>query len=129
MDPSKLLLDSHVLIWLIMGEKFLGSATRQKIDQAGAVYVSAATVWELNIKTARGQIQLPPDFEALIARTGFVELPVTFAHAKLIRTIQTAHADPFDKMLLAQGLAENLPFVTADKVLLSSKYQTIDAGQ
>lgn len=127
MDLSRLLLDSHVLIWWINGEKALGSDTRQKIDQAEAVYVSAGTIWELNIKTALGQMQLPNNFEALIAHTGFVELPVTFAHAKLIRTIQTSHADPFDKILLAQGLAEGIPLVTADKVLLSSKYQTIDA--
>lgn len=127
MAPSRLLLDSHILVWLVNGEKRIGSGTLQKIHQAEIVYISAASVWELNIKAALGQMQLPSGFETLITRSGFVELPVTFAHAKSVRAIKTAHADPFDKMLLAQGLIENLPLITADKVLLSSKYQTIDA--
>lgn len=118
MVPSRLLLDSHILVWLINGEKGIGAGGLEMIHQASEVYVSAASVWELNIKTALGQMTLPEDFEDNITRTGFVELPIRFTHARAVRAIQMAHADPFDRLLVAQAKVEGLAFLTADKTLL-----------
>ncbi len=64
MAPSNILLGSHVLIWLINNEKGIGQQARELIDQAAVVYVSAASIGELNIKKALGQIELPHTFEA-----------------------------------------------------------------
>lgn len=121
MVPSNtLLLDSHVLIWLLNEEKGIGQQTRDLIDQAQAVHISAASIWELNIKKALGQINLSETFEADVLKTGFLELPVTFIHSRAIADIGLAQGDPFDKLLVAQAKTEGLLFLTADRSIIAT---------
>lgn len=119
MVPPKLLLDSHVLVWLIKGEKGIGRQARALIDQAPAIYISAATIWELNIKVALKRMTLSEVFEAKVLKTGFLELPVSFGHSRAIRDIQLPQGDPFDKLLVATASVEGLLFLTADISTLS----------
>lgn len=120
MVPASILLDSHVLVWWINEEKGIGAEAMRLINEAPKVYVSAASIWELRIKAALGQIPLSETFEADILQTGFVELPVTFVHSKAIRDILLPQGDPFDKLLIAAASVERLLFLTADTSALAT---------
>jgi len=81
---------------------------------AEVLFVSAATIWEIAIKTARGRLRIDADPVAVVAAAGFRPLPITWAHADLAGRLPDHHADPFDRMLIAQAMVEGLPLVTAD---------------
>jgi PIN domain nuclease of toxin-antitoxin system len=108
------LLDSHVLLWALSGSAKLSRKALAVIHQAPEVYVSAASAWELAIKAAVGKLRSPDDLEQEIQRSGFLPLPVTFAHAAAAAKLPLLHRDPFDRMLVAQASVESLTLVTAD---------------
>lgn len=80
------------------------------------MYVSAASAWEVAIKTAIGRLRPTRTVEAAAADSGFLELPVTFQHAERITELPPHHRDPFDRMLVAQAAVEELALVTRDRV-------------
>jgi PIN domain nuclease of toxin-antitoxin system len=112
-----LLLDTHVLLWWCADSRRLGAVGRSVISRADAVYVSAASAWEVSIKLALGRLRLQDPFATLVAQSGFEELPVTFQHAEHVLSLPPHHSDPFDRMLLAQAQVEALTFVTHDRQL------------
>jgi PIN domain nuclease of toxin-antitoxin system len=82
------------------------------------VAVSSATVWEIAIKAAIGRIVFPIDqFDDLARRMGFEPLPILPAHAIFAGSLPRYHANPFDRMLIAQGMVENLILVTSDNIM------------
>jgi PIN domain nuclease of toxin-antitoxin system len=114
----RLLLDTHVFIWAVVGSPRLISKTRAQIEAAEAVYVSAASIWEIAIKARLGKIE--GDAQALvdaIDASGFHELAVTARHAAAVEKLPLHHADPFDRLLLAQAFSEPLHLLTADREL------------
>ena len=115
-----LLLDSHCAYWLVSGHPGLGPEARRRIDEATAVHVSAATVWEMSIKSLTGKIDLPSGFVAALTAQGLVHLPITSEQAEGVRTLPDAlrRHDPFDRLLVAQARALGLTLLTADRVLL-----------
>ena len=114
----RLLLDTHVFIWWTGAEPGLGAAARDLIaDPDNAVFVSAATAWEVAIKRAKGTLDAPADVRPAIAASGFVELPIELGHAVAAGALPVHHRDPFDRMLVAQARLEALALVTADRVL------------
>lgn len=114
----RLLLDTHVYLWAVAGAPRLGPAARRLIEGADQVYVSAVSIWEAAIKARLGKLQVDPhELAAAIEPSGFIELPVRAAHAAGVGGLDLHHNDPFDRLLLAQALAEPLRFVTADAVL------------
>jgi len=124
---SGLLLDTHVLLWLLDDNPRLGARTRERINETAAVYVSAASTWELSIKAAIGKLTLPDDVGAAIDRSGLRDLPVTRAHTLQSTLTALPHKDPFDALLIAQSKAEKLTFVTADQKLLAAWPDAVDA--
>jgi PIN domain nuclease of toxin-antitoxin system len=114
----KMLLDTHALVWALSDPERLPVALRGAIEaRSNIVYVSAASVWEIAIKTAIGRIDLPiEDLSGAIAESGFLELPVTIAHAGGVRALPQHHRDPFDRMLAVQSAAENLILASRDPV-------------
>jgi PIN domain nuclease of toxin-antitoxin system len=91
---------------------------RDYLSQADAVYVSAASIWEIAIKSRLGKIDA--DTAGLvnaIEESGLQELPVSAKHAEAVATLPLHHTDPFDRLLLAQAFMEPLRLVTADKAL------------
>jgi len=108
-----LLLDTHVLIWWDEGRR-LSAASRRAIDEADDVYVSAASAWEVAIKTALGRLRPSRTMEQAAADSGFLELAVTFRHAARVATLAPHHRDPFDRLLVAQAEEEGLALVTRD---------------
>jgi PIN domain nuclease of toxin-antitoxin system len=117
-----LLLDSHVLLWWLEDAPRLGLEARDAVaDPSSTVYVSAASAWEIAIKAAlgrlRGRGQVARWLPGAIAHYRFVELPVTVRHAVEVESLPRYHADPFDRLLVAQARVEGLTLVTADAAI------------
>lgn len=113
----RLLLDTHALIWWLLGDDALSRRAREAIaDEANDVAVSAASAMEVATKFRIGKLPeaalLAQDFEAVIADQGFIELPISVHHARLAGEMNIAHKDPFDRLLIAQALAEDMVLVS-----------------
>ncbi|WP_353198182.1 type II toxin-antitoxin system VapC family toxin [Sandarakinorhabdus sp.] len=113
----RLLLDTHALIWWLLGDDALSRRAREAIaDEANDVAVSAASAMEVATKFRIGKLPeaalLAQDFEAIIADQGFIELPISVHHARLAGEMNIAHKDPFDRLLIAQALAEDMVLVS-----------------
>ena len=113
----RLLLDTHVFLWWRMGGGKLGPATRDLISNADQVFVSAASAWECAIKEGLGKLKLPAPFSLGVTDSGFDGLPIQLEHGEKTKMLPFHHRDPFDRMLLAQAICEELTLVTADKQL------------
>lgn len=116
-DVGNLLLDTHVVIWWRTDDARLADRARRAIAEAPAVFVSAASAWEVAIKQGLGRLRLPESFSHGVEDSGFHMLPVHFAHAELAGTLPRHHRDPFDRMLVAQAKIERLTLVTHDEAL------------
>lgn len=110
----RLLLDTHALLWWLAGDSGLDGSAAEAIAEAAFVAVSAASAWEIGIKQAIGKLRGPDDLAAELTANGFTELPVTVAHALAAGALPPHHADPFDRMLVAQARLEGLTVVTRD---------------
>jgi len=120
----RLLLDTQVFVWITQDSPRLTKAAKALILDASEVYVSAASIWEIAIKARLGKIDADPQQMAqAIAASGFSELPITVQHAAGVELLPDHHKDPFDRLLLAQALAEPLRLVSADGQL--AKYSDL----
>ena len=113
----RLLLDTHALIWWLAGDEALSRHAREAIaDESNPVAVSAASAMEVATKFRIGKLPdaalLARDFEAVIAGQGFDELAISVRHARLAGEMNIAHKDPFDRLLFAQALAEDMVLVS-----------------
>jgi PIN domain nuclease of toxin-antitoxin system len=117
----RLLVDTHLLLWAAASSRRLPAEARRLMeDPENDVFYSAASLWEIAIKSALRK----PDFKADVAllrpalvEMGFVELQVSGAHALKVAALPPLHKDPFDRMLVAQSLSEPLVLLTNDAVL------------
>lgn len=112
----KLLLDTHVAIWWLDGDRRLSSATRAAIESAAVVYLSVVSLWEILIKQDRGRLDLPAGFTDAL-EDDFVDLPLTLDHVLAGRALPLLHRDPFDRMLIAQAVVEEMTIVSGDRAL------------
>lgn len=117
-----LLLDTHVALWAVGGNPRLPSAARVLIaDPTNTLAVSVVTLWEIAIKHARkGAPEMPvsaSEAEIEFRRAGFSFLELKPSHAIAIGNLPAIHADPFDRMLIAQALTEPMRLVTSDKTV------------
>ncbi len=112
----RLLLDTHIFLWAVSAHPRLTPALRNRLARAEAVYVSAASLWEIAIKSRLGKIDGDPlALVAAIEESGFQELSVSARHAAAVATLPLHHADPFDRLLIAQAFTEPLHLLTADQ--------------
>lgn len=115
----RVLLDTHVFLWAVTDSRRLSEQARRSILDADAIYVSAASIWEAAIKAGLGRIEGDMgQLAGAIGSSGFMELPVTAAHAAAVARLPHHHRDPFDRLLVAQAMAEPLVLLTADAALL-----------
>ena len=114
----RLLLDTHTLLWLMEDNPRLSPSAHSLILNASEVYVSSASIWEIAIKSRLGKIEEDPEIvvEQLEA-AGLKELPVTNRHAVATARLPLLHRDPFDRLLIAQAMAELMQLLTADPQL------------
>jgi PIN domain nuclease of toxin-antitoxin system len=110
-----LLLDTHIFLWAAADDGRLAQRTRELIVAADNVYVSSASIWEIAIKARLGKLNATPDelFNELDV-LGYFELPINSAHAAMTYRLPMIHRDPFDRLLIAQAMSEDLRLVTAD---------------
>jgi PIN domain nuclease of toxin-antitoxin system len=118
----RLLLDTHIALWALIGSEKLGEiAEKLLLNGSNEVFVSAATVWEISIKHGLGRGDVPVSGERaleLFALAGYRELAVTQRHAALVETLPAIHADPFDRILVAQATAEGMALLTRDAAVI-----------
>jgi len=115
----RILLDSHTLLWYLMGDARLSVKARQAIDDiANLKLVSAASIWEIAIKVSLGKLTLSEPFDPFIPRqikqNGFGILSIDISHSATLTALPFHHRDPFDRMLIAQSLVEQIPVVGMD---------------
>jgi len=114
----KVLIDTHVLLWGIEDAAKVSDRVRTLLPSAD-VWISVASLWEIMTKVQIGKLILPTpvgDYLAVKLRmNGVSVLPLTFAHVRQLEGLPLHHRDPFDRILIAQSLEENLPLVTADQ--------------
>ncbi|MBP6013736.1 MAG: type II toxin-antitoxin system VapC family toxin [Alphaproteobacteria bacterium] len=113
----RLLLDTHSLLWWMFDDKTLSRKAEKAIaDDQNEVFVSAASAWEITTKFRVGKLPhaavVANDVAASIDAEGFKALSVSLAHAQLAGALGGDHRDPFDRMLIAQAILENMLFVT-----------------
>jgi len=114
----RIVLDTHILLWLMEEDRRLSAQARAMIADADAVYVSSVSLWEIAVKWKLGKIKEEPRIvEAQLASAGLEELAITHAHAVATAALPLLHKDPFDRMLVAQAITEPLALLTSDRKL------------
>jgi PIN domain nuclease of toxin-antitoxin system len=115
------LLDTHTLLWWLTDDDSLSAPARRVISRLGnEVLVSAASAWEIATKVRLGKLpgaeELVSDFAASLSRERFEQLAISVEHGMRAGLLPVQHKDPFDRMLAAQSLAENLTLVSNDEI-------------
>lgn len=110
----RLLLDTHSMLWALLDDLRLGMRARHAIRAAKVLFISAATVWEVAIKSALGKLTVPPDLFDQALAAGAMALPITWSHVQGVQDLPPYHADTFDRLLIAQARHEGLTLVSAD---------------
>lgn len=109
------LLDTHTLLWWLSDHPTLSEEARNIIAAPeNIIFVSAASAWEIGIKKAIGKLEAPEDLETAIAVNHFETLPITITDGLSVEKLPNYHQDPFDRMLIAQAMANNLTIITRD---------------
>ena len=116
----RLLVDTHAFLWFVVGDSKLSRTARRTLEDENAeLHLSAASVWELAIKSSLGRLTLPAPVAEYVAdkmTAGLHVLPVDWVHAAAVERLPFHHRDPFDRLLVAQAQTERLPIVTSDRV-------------
>jgi PIN domain nuclease of toxin-antitoxin system len=117
----QLLLDTHALLWWLAGDNALSVTARRAIGDAdNSIFVSAASAWEISTKHRLGKLPnaavVASDIDGLIADQGFQGLAIQLAHGQAAGALPGPHRDPFDRMLIAQAVLENLVLVSNESV-------------
>lgn len=120
MTAPSFLIDTHVLLWLDQTPERLSEHVLELLrNPRHTVYCSAASLWEIAIKQSVNKLEVAGSLTAMLARYSITELPVTGRYAELTRLLPLHHRDPFDRMLIAQAMAEQLVLITADRRMLA----------
>lgn len=125
----RLLLDTHVFLWLLAQPERLGRHLGALEDAGNDLLVSAASAWEIAIKTQLGRLELPDDPRRFVPdrlrAIGAEPLPVEHAHALAVGSLPPLHRDPFDRLLVAQARDLRLRIVTADPQIARYEVDTL----
>jgi len=114
----QVLLDTHIYLWFVGADKLLPTEAISIMDSAEAIYVSSATLWEIAIKVRTGKLKV--ELDELVEKmgpSGFHSLPILPSHTTLIAKLPMHHRDPFDRMLVAQAISEEIWLLTSDRQL------------
>ena len=115
---SRFLVDTQLLLWNVYGSRKLPARVARLFgDGRHEFHFSPASLWEIAIKAGRGRADFTADVGAIrdtLVENGFHELPITAGHAVAVASLPAIHADPFDRMLVAQAMIEPMALITAD---------------
>ena len=115
-----LLLDTHTFLWFIAGSSNLSKKARTLIEDAdNQIFLSSASLWEIAIKISLGKLKLVDSFETFIPQqlevNGIEMLNIAIGHTAVVAQLPFHHRDPFDRLLIAQAVAEEMPIVSGDE--------------
>jgi PIN domain nuclease of toxin-antitoxin system len=115
-----LLLDTHAFLWWLAGDAALSTPACAAIeDTANTIFVSAASAWEITTKFRIGKLpgaaSIVADLTGVLATQGFVRLPISFAHAQAAGALPGPHRDPFDRMLMAQAMLDDITLLSNEQ--------------
>jgi PIN domain nuclease of toxin-antitoxin system len=117
----RFLIDTHTFLWLMTDSPQLSSHAKETLESDADLLISVASLWEIAIKNNIGKLSLSAPFETFIPQqlthNQIEVLPITLEHLNLIVTLPLHHRDPFDRLLICQSLAEQIPILSADKTL------------
>ena len=122
----KVLLDTHVFLWWLNGNKPL-SKEASRVLRNNSTVVSAASAWEISIKKFLGKLRAPDNLEAELVENNFQPLPITIPHTLFAAQLPSHHGDPFDRLLIAQSKIEGLALVTRDQKQMLYDVKIIEA--
>ncbi len=121
-----LLLDTHIILWWLDDNILLPQQYHQAIaDRNNICFVSAASVWEISIKSAIGKVDIPDNYMAILRKQNFEEMLISWHHASKVRHLPMYHKDPFDRLLIAQAIVEDLTILTVDKIIPEYDVKTL----
>ena len=109
----RVLLDTHILLWTVLDDPRLSVSQLDAVG-TGELYLSAASVWEIGIKRALGKLNVPEEIFSIAVDAGCRPLPISWTHAETAASLPPHHADPFDRMLIAQAQCEGLKLISSD---------------
>lgn len=119
------LLDSHILIWSLYEQSKLSAEQRAVLESDAPTFISAATIWEIEIKKKAGRLPLPDAIWEQATDVGHQFLSIESAHARLAGALPAVHGDPFDRMLIAQATLNDLTILTVDERIRAYPVETI----
>lgn len=126
MKAKSFLIDTHILLWAAHESHRLSPSFVQAITNPGfSRFVSLVSMWEIVVKQQAGKLTVPKDFFKIIRQKGFQILPITENHIQALYKLPSIHKDPFDRLIAAQCLTENLTLITVDKNLLQYPIKTL----
>lgn len=109
------LLDTHAFLWFESADSRLSKTAKEAIQNPENIkYISIASFWEIVIKNSIGKLHMDSTFEMLFSLSGYHHLEISFSHLEKLRHLQFFHRDPFDRLVISQGLTEKMPIVSID---------------
>lgn len=119
---NRCLLDTHIILWWLSDDKKLDKKIRDIItDSRNNILVSSVSVWEIVIKKSLNKLTIPDNFIETLQANNFNFLPMLPSHALEVQRLPSIHTDPFDRLLIAQCIVEDLIFVTTDSIICKYK--------
>ena len=115
----KVLVDTQTFIWFFENNSRLPFSMKKLMESSDSLVVSIASFWEITIKTSLGKLVVPENIAGLMDKAlskGFKILPIERKHLIVLSTLELIHRDPFDRIIIAQAIAENMPLVSSDDV-------------
>ncbi|WKN45052.1 type II toxin-antitoxin system VapC family toxin [Tunicatimonas pelagia] len=118
------LLDTHIFLWSLRDPEKLSSKALAVLESTeNIVYVSAAVSWEIFVKRAKGTLAFTGDVSDILDQQSFEPLPISHQHTTALEKLPTIRHDPFDRIMIAQAIIEDLTFITRDRMIL--KYEDV----
>ncbi|MFW5801174.1 MAG: type II toxin-antitoxin system VapC family toxin [Spirochaeta sp.] len=113
-----ILLDTHAVIWWLADSTELPELWVQEFSKTkNSCFVSSASIWEIAIKSSLGKITIPQNYTTILKSQGFIPLPVSWIHAHAVATLPMHHRDPFDRLLIAQAMNDNMLLASRDAIM------------
>ena len=121
-----IILDTHIILWWLNDDKELSVIHREIISNTDNLcYISAATIWEISIKTALDKLKISPGYISELKNEGFLQLNVNWLHCDFVRELPLIHKDPFDRLLIAQAKIEDMILLTNDNNIRKYDVKTL----
>jgi len=124
------IIDTHVLLWWLSDDPLLPANFKKIIENTDNIcFISAASIWEISIKSSIGKLEIPGKYLDILREQGFHDLPVYWEHADKAGTLPFHHRDPFDRLIIAQAMIEELTILTTDKRIPLYKVKTLSGTE